>query len=351
MEELVNDEGVDLESLQAQIDLSLAQTQNLVASWLKPSKGASSSTSSFRINQELEIQELMKGPARLGVGAPIPAATGTLGHETMKLKGKLIGKKRTREAEDVGNKMTVEPSDDEEESRAGAIKKKTRVDPFALKGRKKQPGNNSLQMQEKTSQPTRANLSPPKTPPRVTSPSAQAQTDAMGTVSPVKATDEISPGSPTKIKKKKKKHKGGNREEGNGNEDGDIAVDPEHGTIISPARGVTKPSLTADQDGDRHGTPPLLGSTKSKAPETPVASSHTPQTTQVNATATPKPNGEVNRLPLLNLEGPPPTFDTSPAKKKRKRNKKKKKRQMEGVQAQQSADRNAEVQDEEEDDE
>ena len=70
---------------------------------------------------------------RLGVGAPIPASTGVASHEAMKLKGKLSGKKRAREEEDV--KM-ADVSDDEGESRAGAIKKKARPDPFAPKPKK-----------------------------------------------------------------------------------------------------------------------------------------------------------------------------------------------------------------------
>jgi hypothetical protein len=68
MEALVNDDEIDLESLQAQIDLSLAQTQTLVASWLQSSRGQSSSSapSSSRVNQEKEkeIQELLKRPPR-----------------------------------------------------------------------------------------------------------------------------------------------------------------------------------------------------------------------------------------------------------------------------------------------
>ena len=85
--------------------------------------------------------------------------------------------------------------------------------------------------------------------------------------------------------------------------------------------------------------------------ETPATSSHTPHTPQANSTITPKTTVEVNGLPLLNLEGPPPALGASPTKKKRKRNKKKKKRHMEGGEAQVSADRDAEAQGEEEDDE
>jgi hypothetical protein len=53
----------------------------------------------------------------------------------MKLRGKLAGRKRIREEEDVKLKGV---SDDEEESRTGAIKKKARQDPFTPRP-KKQP--------------------------------------------------------------------------------------------------------------------------------------------------------------------------------------------------------------------
>lgn len=57
-----------------------------------------------------------------------------MSRETARLKGQLIGKgtKRLREEDTVSK----EKSDDEEESRAGAIKKKARVDPFG-EGKKK----------------------------------------------------------------------------------------------------------------------------------------------------------------------------------------------------------------------
>ena len=144
MESLEND--VDVETLQAQIDLSLAHTQNLVSSWLKPKYGNATASSS-RANQERELEELMKRPPRyassslmragsdlcvprLGVGAPIPSSAGVAGHEAMKLKGKLASRKRPREEDDT---KTIVISDDEDESRAGSIKKKARQDPFAPK--------------------------------------------------------------------------------------------------------------------------------------------------------------------------------------------------------------------------
>ncbi|KAI0787042.1 hypothetical protein BC629DRAFT_488919 [Irpex lacteus] len=166
MEDLVNDEGLDLEALQAQIDLSLAQTQNLVATWLKPRQSASAGSS--RINQEKDIQELLKRPPRRRRADP--CVYRNAGPRDDEAQGEACQQEEDREVEDIGTK-TADQSDDEEESRAGAIKKKARVDPFAAKGKKKQTGNNSVQ----NALPTKSKPSPPHTPPRATSPSAEAQ--------------------------------------------------------------------------------------------------------------------------------------------------------------------------------
>lgn len=174
----------------------------------------------------------------------------------MKLKGKLVSKKRARELEDIGTK-TADQSDDEEESRAGAIKKKARVDPFAAKGKKKQTGNNSVQ----NALPTKSKPSPPHTPPRATSPSAEAQADATVVEPPNKTADEVSSGSPSKKTKKKKKHKDGNKED---KEAEDTVIGQERGATTSPTKVVTKPLPTADQHRDS--TPPRGGFHKTEDP-------------------------------------------------------------------------------------
>lgn len=72
---------------------------------------------------------------RLGVGAPIPE-TQSLAREATRLKSKLEGgKKRYREEETVESRQPQPES--EEESRAGAIKKKARTDPFSMATKKK----------------------------------------------------------------------------------------------------------------------------------------------------------------------------------------------------------------------
>ena len=64
MEELVDDNDIDLETLQAQIDLTLANTQSLVSSWVQPGPAESSSSKSSRIDHEKELQDLLKRPPR-----------------------------------------------------------------------------------------------------------------------------------------------------------------------------------------------------------------------------------------------------------------------------------------------
>jgi hypothetical protein len=69
------------------------------------------------------------------VGAQPPESSSISGHEGMRLKGMLVnGKKRGREDDREAKKA---PSDDEDESRTGAIKKKTRPDPLEFGAKKK----------------------------------------------------------------------------------------------------------------------------------------------------------------------------------------------------------------------
>jgi len=52
----------DMEAIQAQIDLAMSYTQELVSSWLKPSTKSSASTS--HKDPEKELQEYMRRPPR-----------------------------------------------------------------------------------------------------------------------------------------------------------------------------------------------------------------------------------------------------------------------------------------------
>jgi hypothetical protein len=62
MEEPNND--IDTETLQAQIDLSMAYAQNLVASWLQPASGSLTQSSSRAAEAEAELQTLLRRPPR-----------------------------------------------------------------------------------------------------------------------------------------------------------------------------------------------------------------------------------------------------------------------------------------------
>ncbi|KAH9050773.1 hypothetical protein EDB87DRAFT_1583212 [Lactarius vividus] len=140
MEEPNND--IDTETLQAQIDLAMAQTQNLIASWLPASSGSLTQSSSRAAEAEAELQALLRRPPRLGVGAPLPESHAPAQVRLVqKLQG---GKKRAREtangahADVVGVKKTKEGEEESsaEESRVGTIRKRTIVDPFEAAGKK-----------------------------------------------------------------------------------------------------------------------------------------------------------------------------------------------------------------------
>ena len=61
---------------------------------------------------------------RLGVGAEASEAH-ALSRDTARLKGHLVGKKRAREQAEADNSRSQVDFEDDEESRAGAIKKKS----------------------------------------------------------------------------------------------------------------------------------------------------------------------------------------------------------------------------------
>jgi hypothetical protein len=141
-------DDLDLEALQAQIDLTMAYAHELASSWVNPSLKSSGESSR---GWEKELEQHMRRPPRyflcsppflplvyirltyyrLGVGAPIPE--GTTGHrELTRLKNNLTkkGKKREREKAGEGEEERMQVSSDEGESRASAIKKKPKPDAF-----------------------------------------------------------------------------------------------------------------------------------------------------------------------------------------------------------------------------
>ncbi|KAF8826929.1 hypothetical protein HHX47_DHR5000988 [Lentinula edodes] len=127
------EDDIEPEALQAQIDLSMSVTNDLVSSWMKPSNKPKTL---YNQTLEAELKEYMRRPPRLGVGASIPESTSVSSRETARLKGSLVGKGKKRAREDEGDSSS-KLSDDEGESRAGAIRKKTVPNPFTMPTPKK----------------------------------------------------------------------------------------------------------------------------------------------------------------------------------------------------------------------
>ncbi|KAF9453047.1 hypothetical protein P691DRAFT_720537 [Macrolepiota fuliginosa MF-IS2] len=127
----LDEDAIDLQDIQAQINLSMSFAQNLVTSWVKPTHFKQTNR---QRHLENELKEYMRRPTRLGVGAPIPETQG-LAREAAKLKARLEGGKKRQRGDDV--KMRELQSEGEEESRGGAIRKKARIDPFDVGLKKK----------------------------------------------------------------------------------------------------------------------------------------------------------------------------------------------------------------------
>lgn len=143
-----DEDNTDLETLQARIDMSMSYAQDLVSSWIEPNKAATTSRS---YDIEKELKEYMKRPLRLGVGASIPEEN-NMSREEARLKGRLRAKMKTKRSFDEVDKRKS-ASDDEEESKAGVIKKKTKFDPFASMSRSNKKSRATPASQESTEEP------------------------------------------------------------------------------------------------------------------------------------------------------------------------------------------------------
>ncbi|KAI9066427.1 hypothetical protein FKP32DRAFT_1589697 [Trametes sanguinea] len=352
---MVEDEqdGPDLETLQAQIDMSMAFTNNIVSSWMKSSKAKLPSSSSR--NDDIVLEEYMRKPARLGVGAAAPEQTGVLGRETAKLRSKLTGqgkKKREREEDDneaesgargsgskpagAAAKAGSGDDDDEEDSRARVITKKARLDPFATKGEGKK------KKKKKQGDPSMAPAVKPKAIPAGAPPTAgekdgqtQPSREVSGSEEALNA-DAVPP-TATTGKKKKKKHKFAADQAGS-HPDGAQPVDPAVGDngVASPHEKMVASEVPPTGPSKSPGSPTgsrlpgeerntVANSVLSSATVPPTPATHPPASLSKVSSGIPKdPLG----LPLLNLAGPPPGTgedQSDSPKKKRKRKKKKKK--------------------------
>ena len=269
MDEPNND--IDTETLQAQIDLSMAYAQNLIASWL-PTSSSMSQSSSRAAKAEAELQEILRRPPRcvhffssrhlfelfslflplflgirLGVGAPIPETPASAQTRLVQnLKG---SKKRAREMEN-GTQVSMVNNDEQregdsaEESRAAriAIRKRLRVDPFDSGGKKK--GKKVVELV-----------------------GAAGTTRAMNDVemkeashSGLMATDDAMKKSRLKKKKKKKHRLESQGAQGHNPSGGPVSVT--RSTLIDASESSTQSSLLEEWDGilqdqqeSRSGTP------------------------------------------------------------------------------------------------
>ncbi|KAJ7498726.1 hypothetical protein FB451DRAFT_8144 [Mycena latifolia] len=296
------EEDIDNETLQAQIDLSLSFAQNLVASWVKPARSPTKNSSRAF---EAELKEYMRRPPRLGVGAPIPEAASS-SRETERLKSRLSGKGNKRTRGDDDDEGAKQLSDNEQEARGVSIKKKARIDPFEVHGKKKKKQVNGFSA------------------PPVTSPSPEPESLGKGKATEKGGREEVpeppqlpSPTPSPSKKAKKKKHK--NRD---------------HPPLAADAESLPGPSKVSSE------TATSSIAVSSVPPSTPKINEAT-EVIDISLISTPiSPTSPTRRLqkpvlkgPILNLNGPltdddsgeeaAPDTSASPKKKRRKRKKKK----------------------------
>ncbi|KAF7985233.1 hypothetical protein HWV62_7882 [Athelia sp. TMB] len=298
-------DDIDAESLQAQIDMSMSLVQNLVSSWMKPSKKPMKASN---METEKELEELMRRPPRLGVGASIPE-TSVASRDAARLKHHLTsGKKRMRD-DAIDNKNLSQSSDDED-SRAAVVRKKSKPDPFA---NSKKKGSQLLGLMSPRGTPTSSQNQPTNSP-------ALTVMD----VDPAFDASSLTPAASPR-KKKKKKKKGTARQVDTVNV---IPVTPP----LTPARHSAESKAPVSQ------SPAIVENAAAASPAKETSSRLVPPSTPKFSSPTRVPpfptTSAAFSVPLLNLDGPPPDVrgtDVSNASpgdsmsaKRRKRRKKKK---------------------------
>ncbi|KAG6915662.1 hypothetical protein DXG01_010532 [Tephrocybe rancida] len=184
-----DEDSIELEALQAQIDMSMAFAQEMVSSWVKPSRKLPGKSNR---DVEAELKEYMRRPPRLGVGAAVPE-NANASRDTVRLKGQLVGKGNKRLREDELEPKEKEKSDDEGESRGAAIKKKARVDPF---------GDNKKKKKNKAESTP---LAPPKSPTLLMA--EKAELDEVVSMVTEGVAGPSTPTATPNRKKRRKKHR------------------------------------------------------------------------------------------------------------------------------------------------
>ncbi|KAG6903458.1 hypothetical protein C0995_005481 [Termitomyces sp. Mi166 len=289
-----DEDSIDLEALQAQIDMSMAFAEEMVSSWMKSSRKLSSRSNR---DPEAELKEYMHRPPRLGVGAAIPE-TASSSRDVARLKGRLTGKGNKRPRGDELDSKEKDDTDSEAEIRGGVLKKKARVDPFSNDGKKK-----------------KKHKAAPESAPLVSEPSAPEEMEKEGLEEAVNLVTEciVAPSAPF-VTPKHKKHK-----KNHATTESSLGVVQTHASPVSHQMPLnTSPSIPPNNQ-------------QQKVVRVPMTT--TPATLpQLHRQA---PPAALLKFPLLNLtpanddsehedDAKSDARNTSP-KKKRKRKKKKKK--------------------------
>ncbi|KAH7931195.1 hypothetical protein BV22DRAFT_1124142 [Leucogyrophana mollusca] len=343
--ELVADDDIDTETLQAQIDMSMSFAHNLVSSWIKPVHKAK--LSSTTVDAQKMLEEQLRRPPRLGVGAPIPETTIVV-REAARLKHQLVGKgkKRAREDEDAAEKLSAD-SDGDEDSKGGVIKKKTKLDPFASGVGKKKKKNRDAAILETglltpqlTPQP---NSIASQTMPLSQESKLEAVESKRVSINAVSANPPLIPAdsnlSPF-TKAKKKKRKKSNSSVGHSAPGPSSPASASYPLLPTPTPShLGKASTPQSPDHNAAGSsrgpfagPPAYPTHAITEVHKP---SHTVDSLAISASRlqpnSPKAGALLLSLPLLNLDGPPADQPiqagdgdgpSSPKKKRRKRKKK-----------------------------
>lgn len=127
------DDEIDSETLQAQMDLSMSFAHNLVTSWLQSTQVAQ--PHSGISDAERILEEELRRPPRLGVGAPAPVASVT-GRDAAKLRHRLA-KTGDKALASMERPLQSDHKSDEDEEKGKPTKRTKRNDPFAMPGHKK----------------------------------------------------------------------------------------------------------------------------------------------------------------------------------------------------------------------
>ncbi|KAF7432937.1 hypothetical protein PC9H_004881 [Pleurotus ostreatus] len=310
----VDDDSIDAETLQAQIDMSLSFAQDLVTSWIKPSnKMAPRSTR----NIEDELKEYMRRPPRLGVGAPIPESAGT-SRDAARLKQQLTSKGgKKRAADDMMDRNKKGDSDDDgEESRAHAIRKKVKIS-----------DHDSIK---------KVHMAAPESAPR---PPPQIPTKPPGSPRPTAGAANLGiPDTPSRPKKKKKKHGGDARmrSPSPASQHPPSCLEGKSDRLPENARDIVKHAMRSPINGKADLSPAKASSSADTSPEKLQGATNSRGTAPITSVLASVLAGKSKDLssmlrgPLLNLDGPPVGSDDegdgpgpeSPSKKRRRRRKK-----------------------------